>query len=264
MRGKNSGVTLIALIITIIVLLILAGVTIAMIMGDNGILNRATDAGIETRAASVEERKDLWKTEKQTDNYIGETTAQTLSELLDDLEEEKLITSEERTEIEETGHVVIGSRDISFSDGIEEVSYTITSSLDEVEFNKIITEGDIAVEKPGFSSYEIEGISNAQDGEYVKNGSVDGKSGYLEVIGDINDSTFKYTLTDFMNGDEIFYCKINIDGEEYFTTINVIQGDKVTYEEDFAGIQYTGNWQDDINENYTNGKCKTTVRRRGS
>ena len=36
----NKGITLIALVITIIVLLILAGVTIAMLTGDNGILTK--------------------------------------------------------------------------------------------------------------------------------------------------------------------------------------------------------------------------------
>ena len=59
MKRKNSGVTLIALIITIIVLLILAGVTIAMIVGDNGILNRAADAAVQTEQASIKEALDL-------------------------------------------------------------------------------------------------------------------------------------------------------------------------------------------------------------
>ena len=180
---KNTkGITLIALVvITIIVLLILAGVSIATLTGENGILTRASDADIETRAATVEERKNLWKTDKQTDNYVEENTAQTLEELLDDLEGEELITTEERTQIEETGHVVIGSKDISFSDGLIEASYTITSSLDEVNFNRIITEGDIAIEKPGYTSYTIEGVSASQDGEYVTSGSVAGKSGNLEL-----------------------------------------------------------------------------------
>ena len=39
---KNQrGITLIALVITIIVLLILAGITITLLMGENGVLNRA-------------------------------------------------------------------------------------------------------------------------------------------------------------------------------------------------------------------------------
>ena len=85
-RLNDKGITLIALVITIIVLLILAGVSIATLTGDNGILTRTSDADVETRAASVEERKNVWKTEKQTDNYVGENTAQTLEELLDDLD----------------------------------------------------------------------------------------------------------------------------------------------------------------------------------
>ena len=255
-RLNDKGITLIALVITIIVLLILAGVSIATLTGENGILTRASDADVETRAASVEERKNLWKTEKQADNYVGENTAQTLEELLDDLEEEDLITGEERTKIKETGHVVIGSKDISFSDGLTKTSYTITSSLDDVNFNKIITEGDIAIEKPGFTSYEIKGISASKEGEYVTSGSVAGKSGNLEIVGDISNATFRYALTNFMQGDETFYCKVNIDGEDHYKEIDVIQGDVITYEEDFVGFQYTGDWQDDTNENYSNGKAK--------
>ncbi len=40
---KNSGITLVALIITIIILLILAGVSIASFVGDKGLLNETKD-----------------------------------------------------------------------------------------------------------------------------------------------------------------------------------------------------------------------------
>lgn len=55
MMKKENGITLIALVITIIVLLILAGVSIAMLTGDNGILNKATTASEKTLAAEAEE-----------------------------------------------------------------------------------------------------------------------------------------------------------------------------------------------------------------
>ena len=45
MLKKENGVTLVALIITIIVLLILAGISFTMVLGDNGLLTRAQDAG---------------------------------------------------------------------------------------------------------------------------------------------------------------------------------------------------------------------------
>ena len=41
---KQRGITLIALIITIIILLILAGITIVALTGDNGIIKQANDA----------------------------------------------------------------------------------------------------------------------------------------------------------------------------------------------------------------------------
>ena len=50
-KKYNKGITLIALVITIIVLLILAGITIATLTGENGILTRATKAQEETKKA---------------------------------------------------------------------------------------------------------------------------------------------------------------------------------------------------------------------
>ncbi len=55
MKKNQSGITLIALVITIIVLLILAGVSIAMLTGDNGILNKATQSKEASSQAEAEE-----------------------------------------------------------------------------------------------------------------------------------------------------------------------------------------------------------------
>lgn len=56
---NQKGITLIALVITIIVLLILAGVAIAMLSGENGILSQAENAKKETIAAEAVERINL-------------------------------------------------------------------------------------------------------------------------------------------------------------------------------------------------------------
>ena len=56
---NQKGITLIALVITIIVLLILAGVSIAMLTGQNGILTRATDAKNDTTNAEAVERINM-------------------------------------------------------------------------------------------------------------------------------------------------------------------------------------------------------------
>ena len=56
---NQKGITLIALVITIIVLLILAGVSIAMLTGSNGILTQANRAGDATRDADIKEAISL-------------------------------------------------------------------------------------------------------------------------------------------------------------------------------------------------------------
>ena len=71
---NQKGITLIALVITIIVLLILAGVSIAMLTGQNGILTRATGSNTATIQAEVEEKINLALNEVYTDILAGETT----------------------------------------------------------------------------------------------------------------------------------------------------------------------------------------------
>ncbi len=55
-KERNKGITLIALVITIIVLLILAGVTITTLTGDNGILAQANKAKTQTEKSAEEEK----------------------------------------------------------------------------------------------------------------------------------------------------------------------------------------------------------------
>ena len=56
---KNRGITLIALVVTIIVLLILAGISISMLTGQNGILNRASEAKEKTSLSQKQENTVL-------------------------------------------------------------------------------------------------------------------------------------------------------------------------------------------------------------
>ncbi len=56
---SNKGITLIALVITIIVLLILAGISIATLTGENGILNKANQAQEKTQEETAKEKVQL-------------------------------------------------------------------------------------------------------------------------------------------------------------------------------------------------------------
>ena len=67
---KNSkGITLIALVITIIVLLILAGVSIATLSGDNGVLTKASDAKVVNEMGALKDEIVLKATEGMSDYY---------------------------------------------------------------------------------------------------------------------------------------------------------------------------------------------------
>ena len=68
---RERGITLIALVVTIIVLLILAGISIAMLTGQNGILNRAAEAKEKTGVAQEDERQKLKGYEDIMAQYTG-------------------------------------------------------------------------------------------------------------------------------------------------------------------------------------------------
>ena len=78
---KETGITLIALVITIIVLLILAGVTIAALSGDNGILKKATEAKNSTGISQEEESVKVAVAEALTQG-IGTATTENLQKAL--------------------------------------------------------------------------------------------------------------------------------------------------------------------------------------
>ena len=64
-KEKNKGITLVALVVTIVVLLILAGITIASLTGDNGILGKVGEAKEQTDLAQIREEVILLWNETQ-------------------------------------------------------------------------------------------------------------------------------------------------------------------------------------------------------
>ena len=99
MNCSNRGITLVALVITIIVLLILAGVSISLVVGDNGIMTRAKDAGTKTSEADALESFKLSVASLTTDYYGKiysgvEVDEDSLAEYIEAKIEDDLKTSE--------------------------------------------------------------------------------------------------------------------------------------------------------------------------
>ena len=94
MLKKQKGITLIALVVTIVVLLILAGVTINLLLDENGIIVKSKDARIETRASQVEDEVGMWKQH----NFINKESNQeqeSADTMLASLISKKLLTEDE-------------------------------------------------------------------------------------------------------------------------------------------------------------------------
>ena len=122
--NKNSGITLIALIIMIIVLLILSGIAITTLTGDSGILNKANLSKEETRGTNVEKAVRLWEIDNHSNNKTSNTATKTVEELVEELVAQDLLTEEEKKQIlgepskgiEGTYQIQIGSKTIAFAE----------------------------------------------------------------------------------------------------------------------------------------------------
>ena len=94
---KEKGITLIALAVTIIVMLILAGVTIAALTSENGIINQADKAKETNKVAKVEEEAKLEYSnliiEKQIEGHGEETN---LDDVIGKLEAKGYETAKKR------------------------------------------------------------------------------------------------------------------------------------------------------------------------
>ena len=127
---KNKGVTLIALAVTIVVMLILAGVTISVLNGENGIVKQAQKAKEESKIKELKEKVRIDIAGKRVENINGELRVSVLKEILDkyfdNVPVEKQITSETKLKAkEEYGKYEMKISDIDVGEITYETSYTI-------------------------------------------------------------------------------------------------------------------------------------------
>ena len=96
-RNTQKGITLVALVVTIVVLLILASITIGAVTSDNGILRNANDAKEQTEIAEEKEIVDRATIQAMGNNSRGNIVEDELQEQLDK------ITGSGKTEADDVG-----------------------------------------------------------------------------------------------------------------------------------------------------------------
>ena len=111
-RNKNA-ITLIALVVTIVVLLILAGVTISLLLDENGIIAKSKDARNANRAGTIRDEISLWEAEKfASDNGAG--SHESMDAFLARLKTRGLINDEDIQKIKDTRELQVGKEIIKF------------------------------------------------------------------------------------------------------------------------------------------------------
>ena len=118
MLKNKKGITLIALVVTIVVLLILAGVTISLLLDENGIIAKSKDARTETRVSQIEDEVGMWKQH----NFINKESNQaqeSADTMLASLISRKLLTEDEIDRNQEL--ITIKKKDGTI---IKEISYS--------------------------------------------------------------------------------------------------------------------------------------------
>ena len=137
--AKQNGITLVALVITIILLILLAVVSINIVQNSE-LIEKTKLAKEEHRASAIQEQIDLFKNEQEIAKQNNETEP-SINELIDKLQEQNLITAEEKNTIMQTGKVTIASKEITFStDAILPQGYTRCEYLESTGTQYIDTE----------------------------------------------------------------------------------------------------------------------------
>ena len=117
--NSDTAITLVALVITIIVLLILAGVTLSMVMGENGIFGKANNASEQTKIANAKEIIRTAVLENEVYKNTGDVNAKSDTELLDPVKEK---LQQEGYTINDDNTITIGKTTINIPDEIASAS----------------------------------------------------------------------------------------------------------------------------------------------
>ena len=230
---KEKGITLIALVITIIILLILAGISIASLTG-SGLFEKAKDAKTETLKADSKERIQL-----EVFASYGNDGKLDLEKLKDNINKS----------IPEAN--IIG----------DEFPITVTINKDTFEVDE---KGNVTLVGPQAQITEAKVVENSNGtGEaIIANSQKDNKELYISFKANIEGGTIKSVTCDKGNVnliDERYVTPINSNGTYKFTIIVTVDGEDyktiytytVTVYEVYAGyVKYdAGDWtQEEIEE----------------
>lgn len=223
MKTKENGITLIALVITIIILIILAGVSINLILGENGIVTKAKAAKIRTEFSSIEEEVKTYILAKEIDsvNNVKEKYPLTIDKngnyktIKNTLTQDQIDSFDEdlKVKLYQLEKQVSNNSDFTINDTTYEIFYRLDENkiqsakkykdklyffITNNEYKLIYTDG---LEISGEKAYSVLPLETKVKSDYFTAGNNTFKlsKGTLRAIGQKN------TFSGFTNNDLIQY-----------------------------------------------------------
>ena len=176
---ESNGITLVALVITIIVLLILSAVTLNMVVGSNGIFSKANTAREKTRIANIKEAIDRNILEEKAQDYNADDTV-ILAKVKNNIDTNKLLENIGEKE-HKTTNMINEKFNVEVGNEKEKYTFEVSSKGAKYKDNKVIEDDKIPEIKDGDILFAYKPSSDT--------------NGDVEVSITINNSELKqYTL----------------------------------------------------------------------
>lgn len=239
---QEKGITLIALVITIIVLLILAGVTIATLTGENGILNQANKAKIKSDIAEVKEQAQLdianWTAEKLKNGEDTTLDDATVKSIIESANQNN--TNKYYSELTTTSIITKQGNEILFSEfykkeGTEGVDYSQLNVGDyisnyPVQYDNVASCGNFYnIPQDKYNGWRILSIEGEGDNAYVRLISAGVPLNYKcwEIMTSIENLTTKFFETSIestLTRNRFYECGFKTASGTAITDINSLKG----------------------------------------
>ena len=243
---ENKGITLVALVVTIIVLIILAGVSINMIVGDNGIITKAKETIEIQKIAELTEKLELEKAPVAIENK-GEVT---ITDYLEHLKEQGIITEEDIEEINELQYyITLSEKYVFLVEEIDNRDVKITYIGEPGEVPPRITNLVLESTSNGIT-VKVEGL-RLENGEYTYFIKSEKEEEYTESVA--TNTTGSYTYSG-LEQNHIYFIKVEVK-TEYGTASK--EDTKTT--ETITGLNSDNTTFTPTPNTWTNGIVKTKV-----
>ena len=188
---ENKGITLVALVVTIVILLILAGISITLILDNNGIINKSGEAADKYGEAQANEQEQLSTAEDDIDKILGtyDPLKKVPEKTLDEARSNDMLNGTEITKIkfgDETVVIPAGYKVAEDSADTVDFGIVITDAesdgnewvwipVDETTLSGMYETAEEPIAITGGSSLSV--ISGVSASKYSKSGIISGSYG---------------------------------------------------------------------------------------